>query len=68
MYKIKSMDSNEMPLGLSRTKTGKSIPSIADDKDFTSAGLIAQTQYSNYQLFKKVRGLGVGLMVGVEVE
>jgi ATP-binding cassette, subfamily B (MDR/TAP), member 1 len=57
MYKIKSLDSNEMPLGLSRTKTGKSITSIADDKDFTSAGLMPQTQYSNYQLLKKVPGL-----------
>lgn len=55
LYKIKSIDSNEMPLGLSKTKTGRSISSMTGDKDFTSAGLVPETQYSNIELFRKVR-------------
>ena len=46
---------DEVPLGLQRTKTGRSIGSIEGEKsDFQSAGIVKETKYSNFQLFRKV--------------
>lgn len=55
MVRIKSIESNDdQPLGLQKTKSGRSITSIEGDKVFTEAGLMPQTQYTNFQLVKKV--------------
>ena len=55
MVRIKSIESNDdQPLGLQKTKSGRSITSIEGDKVFTEAGLVPQTQYTNFQLVKKV--------------
>lgn len=48
-------DGDEIPLGLARTKTGRSVASVeAERLSFASAGIMQQTQYSNLQLVKKV--------------
>ena len=55
MVRIKSIESNDdQPLGLQKTRTGRSITSIEGDKVFTEAGLMPQTKYTNFQLVKKV--------------
>lgn len=55
MVKMKSIGSaDEQPLGLQRTKTGRSVTSIDGDNMFTEAGVMPQTQYGNFQLLKKV--------------
>ena len=56
MVKVKSLDSaDDQPLGLQRTKTGRSVTSIEGEKMFTEAGVMPQTKYSNFQLMKKVK-------------
>jgi ATP-binding cassette, subfamily B (MDR/TAP), member 1 len=46
---------DEIPLGLARTKTGRSVASVeAERLNFSSAGITQQTHYSNFQLIKKV--------------
>lgn len=59
VVKVKSADSADVPLGLSRTKTGRSAASIEMEKgkEFTEAGIVEQTQYSNYQLIRRVCSL-----------
>jgi hypothetical protein len=56
VVKVKSADSADIPLGLSRTKTGRSAASIEMEKgkEFTEAGVVEETQYSNYQLIRRV--------------
>ena len=55
MVKIKSLESaDDQPLGLQRTKTGRSVTSIEGDKMFTEAGIVPQTKYSNFQLISRV--------------
>jgi ATP-binding cassette subfamily B (MDR/TAP) protein 1 len=53
---VKSAEGAEMPLGLSRTKTGRSAASveIEGEKDFTQAGIVKETRYSNYQIIRRV--------------
>jgi len=42
-------------LALVKTKTGRSVASIeAEQPGFASAGMVQQTDYSNFQLIKKV--------------
>jgi len=49
---------DSIPLGLQRTKTGRSVTSLeAERTGFTSAGMMPQTKYSNPLLIKKVRCL-----------
>lgn len=55
MVRMKSIGSaDDQPLGLQRTKTGRSVTSIEGEKLFTEAGVMLQTQYGNFQLVKKV--------------
>jgi ATP-binding cassette, subfamily B (MDR/TAP), member 1 len=52
---IRHKTDEEPELGITRTKTGRSIGSIeAERPGFESAGLMPQTKYSNFQLIKKV--------------
>jgi hypothetical protein len=71
LVREKSSDpADQMPLGLARTKTGQSAASIEADKsqNFTSAGMIQETRYSNFQLVKKVHSELFNLIVGNEME
>lgn len=46
---------DSLPLGLQRTKTGRSLASLEGERpEFTSAGMMPQTKYSNPQLVKRV--------------
>ena len=55
MVKTKSLEgADDQPLGLQRTKTGRSVTSIEGDKIFTEAGIVTQTKYSNFQLITRV--------------
>jgi len=48
-------DADSIPLGLQRTKTGRSVSSVeAERMGFASAGMMPQTKYSNPQLVKRV--------------
>jgi len=50
---LEAVDS--MPLGLQRTKTGRSVSSLeAERAGYTSAGMMPQTKYSNFQLVRRV--------------
>jgi hypothetical protein len=53
LAKVKSMESADEPLGLARTKTGRSVASMEAEK-FALAGKDLETKYSNIQLIAKV--------------
>ena len=54
LVRVKSAESGEMPLGLQKTRTGRSMTSIDVEKSISAAGVMPQTDYSNIQLVKKV--------------
>jgi ATP-binding cassette, subfamily B (MDR/TAP), member 1 len=55
MVRTKSVGSaDETPLGLARTKTGRSVASLEAEKGWTSAGTVPEKTYSNFTLVKKV--------------
>lgn len=62
---------DSLPLGLQRTKTGRSVSSLEGERtEFISAGMMPQTKYSNPQLVKRVCSCfrNRPLMAGTKVE
>jgi ATP-binding cassette subfamily B (MDR/TAP) protein 1 len=53
VVRVDSDQKEELPLGLTKTKTGRSTASIEMEKGFQNAGVIEETQYSNYQTVRK---------------
>ena len=55
MVKVRSQESaDNQPLGLQRTKTGRSITSVEGEKMFSEAGMMPEIKYSNFQLVSRV--------------
>ena len=62
-------DTDSIPLGLSRTKTGRSVSSVEGERStFASAGIMPEIRYSNFQLIKKVEVLEMKLIIGSAME
>lgn len=64
LVREKSLDDVDQLL-LVKTKTGRSIASVeAERPGFASAGRVQETQYSNFQVVKKVCFMTMELIVG----